>query len=388
MPSSSGERLRALDGLRGVAAVVVLIHHSLLINPTLAAPYADLKANQSSGSWEWWITYTPLHLLWEGTAAVYVFFILSGIVLALPVLRSAGQFNWRAYFPQRLIRLYAPVWGAVALAVATFWISPRTAEMPSVWIEQRPVAVTGGEVLRDLTLVTGNGGLASPLWSLQWEILFSLLLPIYIWFALKLRGHPLIAVAGCLLLIAVGGALHAVRFLPMFAIGVVLAVALPELTSVATRFSSGKSANMRWFLLTALGALMLSSHWLVAPLNPAPIVQRGLIAVTVGGALVFVLAALFWHSAKQALESPVVQWLAKISFSLYLVHEPIVLACAFFLGPGREPLATLVSLPLAVMLSYLFYLAIERPSHRLARAVRRFLLKRAALDAEDRSVAA
>lgn len=168
-----------------------------------------------------------------------------------------------------------PVWGAVALAVATFWISPRTAEMPSVWIEQRPVAVTGGEVLRDLTLVTGNGGLASPLWSLQWEILFSLLLPIYIWFALKLRGHPLIAVAGCLLLIAVGGALHAVRFLPMFAIGVVLAVALPELTSVATRFSSGKSANMRWFLLTALGALMLSSHWLVAPLNPAPIVQRG-----------------------------------------------------------------------------------------------------------------
>ena len=32
-------RLKALDGLRGIAALVVLVHHSLLVVPSLAAPY-------------------------------------------------------------------------------------------------------------------------------------------------------------------------------------------------------------------------------------------------------------------------------------------------------------------------------------------------------------
>ena len=45
MPSS---RLIALDGLRGIAAVIVLVHHSLLLVPGLAAPYFGQEVERRS----------------------------------------------------------------------------------------------------------------------------------------------------------------------------------------------------------------------------------------------------------------------------------------------------------------------------------------------------
>ncbi|WP_368259248.1 acyltransferase family protein, partial [Blautia wexlerae] len=79
-------RLRSLDGLRGLAAVIVLVHHALLVIPALAAPYYGQTVQPGL---PWLLVHTPLHLLWAGTEAVYLFFILSGLVLTLAA-RSAS----------------------------------------------------------------------------------------------------------------------------------------------------------------------------------------------------------------------------------------------------------------------------------------------------------
>jgi peptidoglycan/LPS O-acetylase OafA/YrhL len=71
-------RDRALDGLRGVAAFVVLLDHSLLTSSALAIAYSAIT--HVSG-WARWLTDTPLHTLWDGPQAVYVFFLLSGFVV-------------------------------------------------------------------------------------------------------------------------------------------------------------------------------------------------------------------------------------------------------------------------------------------------------------------
>lgn len=76
-------RLRELDGLRGLAALIVLFYHISLTYPSLAAPY---YAQPVEGPLAFALTYTPLHLLRDGRMAVYIFFVLSGLVLALPVL--------------------------------------------------------------------------------------------------------------------------------------------------------------------------------------------------------------------------------------------------------------------------------------------------------------
>ncbi len=52
-----------------------------------------------------------------------VFFVLSGLVVALPALRKG--FSWRAYYPARLARLYLPIWGSLALAAALVLLIPR-----------------------------------------------------------------------------------------------------------------------------------------------------------------------------------------------------------------------------------------------------------------------
>ncbi len=94
-PAPTG-RWKGLDGLRGLAAIVVVLHHSLLTSPSLALAYFG-GPKAPVGSPSWLLTYTPLHLVWAGPEAVLVFFVLSGFVLTLPVLTSPAndcRFVW------------------------------------------------------------------------------------------------------------------------------------------------------------------------------------------------------------------------------------------------------------------------------------------------------
>lgn len=104
------------------------------------------------------------------------FFILSGFVLTLPLLRAA-QPNWGAYYPKRIVRIYLPVWASIVFALLMAWALPRAASGGfSSWLNLHDEPPN---VLSDVVLLGGAGQLNSPLWSLQWEMTFSLLLPLY-----------------------------------------------------------------------------------------------------------------------------------------------------------------------------------------------------------------
>jgi peptidoglycan/LPS O-acetylase OafA/YrhL len=78
-PVSTPTRIGALDGLRAVAAGVVLVHHALLTDPAPATAYTRPEAGDSG--WRWVLLHSPLQVVWGGTQAVFVFFVLSGYVL-------------------------------------------------------------------------------------------------------------------------------------------------------------------------------------------------------------------------------------------------------------------------------------------------------------------
>ena len=132
--SEPGLRLRSLDGLRGIAAGVVLLHHLSMTIPAVSNGY-DNSANLELFSPAWWLVASPLKIFVAGPEFVLVFFVLSGYVLTLAPLKartaqvevgsSRGPYDWLAYFPRRILRLGVPVVAAMALAYVVITAFPH-----------------------------------------------------------------------------------------------------------------------------------------------------------------------------------------------------------------------------------------------------------------------
>ena len=151
-------RLHGLDGIRGIAALFVVLHHCWLLSfpgyPSNIGPW-----------WLGWLLY--------GHFAVAVFIVLSGFSLAIAPsrsewkLRSVGDFARR-----RAWRILPPYWAALAFSLAVAW-----------WVVAQAPEPTGKSVVVHGFLLQDIFGSPSPngaFWSIAIEaqlyILFPLLL--------------------------------------------------------------------------------------------------------------------------------------------------------------------------------------------------------------------
>jgi peptidoglycan/LPS O-acetylase OafA/YrhL len=92
--------------------------------------------------------------------------------------------------------------------------------------------------------------------------------------------------------------------------------------------------------------------------------------VVVLGACIIVVAAVHLGSARRLFETGALQRLGGRSFSLYLVHEPIIVSVAQRVDPQHRPLEFVtMSLVLVAAATEVFYRLVERPSITLARRV-------------------
>lgn len=372
-------RLTGLDGLRGLAAMVVVLHHSLLTIPAFAQTYSggDIPPGLAA------VVLSPLDVLWAGREAVYVFFVLSGLVLTLPV-ASRPRYSWASYYPSRLLRLYVPVAAAVLLTVAIVLLVPRTSgSAHSDWVGIHDIPLTWRGVLGDVVLLGGTDAMNTPLWSLRWEVVFSLLLPLYVWVALRLRrlwwlvGPALLAVG------AVGGIVDSLslRVLPLFAVGCLIAANLDELRALAERLDASRAR--RWWgpavLVVALLALSANGWTRFLGLGPRGHLDTNvpfLDPILYLGAALLVILAVVWAPFQSFLTVRGLAFLGAISFSLYLTHEPIIVSFALLLPPALVWLAPVIGIPVAIALAWAFFRLVERPAHRLSRAVGRAVSNR------------
>lgn len=210
----SDTRIYALDGLRGLAALAVVAYH---------------------------YTGGTLRQLLPGAQFVTLFFILSGLVLSIVPLRvGIDTYNWPRYQLRRIARLAIPTCTAIGICciVSTIamhmgWKAEEYANAfstssPSAWLHN---LLTQLDMLSMTTAGTRVDGstlamVDLPSWSMCWELLFSLALPVYVIIATDMRFVAPIALA-CVLL-SEWTQWPPLRHMAMFALGVALAKRLTD----------------------------------------------------------------------------------------------------------------------------------------------------------------
>jgi peptidoglycan/LPS O-acetylase OafA/YrhL len=359
-------RIIALDSLRGLAALAVAVYHSILVFPQLE-PWRVQHVGDA-GAAVLALNMAPPSLFWAGREAVLLFFVLSGFVLSIALEPKPGvrRPGWAAFAIKRVVRLLVPcIAVALLLAVLVPTVGPQPRADLSKWFNDAwPSAqITPGLIAGHALLVLDEYVLNSPMWTLHYELRISLIFPLLVLLA-ALGSHALFAAVGGAVLACLvemkfigSGVLTTMLFLPHFALGAALA-----------RHRHAVAAG-----IARLGAWARGGLWLLcyALLQAAGLVPAGpLVQDLVAGAGAGLLIALVLGSprAQRILLLSPLPWLGAISYSLYLVHVPVLLTLVH-LAPPQMPtavpaiVAPLVSIPLA----WLLHRAVERPSIGLGR---------------------
>ena len=347
-PATTG-RIGSLDSLRGIAALVVVFYHLSLVVP---------------GVWRHLMAIPPMRILLAGGEAVYLFFVLSGFVLYLSLHRHDRD-GWLTFAARRLARLWPPV--AVAVLVsAGLYLLVAPGPMPALagwftdlsWTEPLSPRLLAGHLL----LFDANRfhTLDNPMWSLVVEVRLSLLFPLL---AAAMRRRPLATLVGCAAIsfasrhvlwaghpIGKLDPFFTLQFLDLFAVGAFMAHHRDTVVRLVRRVPAAL------VVLTAIAGL---------------IEQERFVPYTMYGSAILLVAASFSYPALARLYGlrPLI-WLGERSFSLYLVHVPVLLTAVHLLA-GRVPIAAVLAgvVPLSLLAAELFWLGVERPSIRLSRAI-------------------
>ena len=373
-PGSSPARFRELDSLRGLAALSVLSAHVLAVYPLLDdVPLDGVLAALSVA-----VTSTPLGIVVTGGSAVRIFFVLSGFVLALPFLAGRGD-RWTVFAVRRVLRLWPPFVAALVLAVALRMVAP---DRPLVGLGESlqpnwQPPLTAEAVLLHVPLVTSFPyyTVDSPMWSLAHEMRISLVFPALVALVLGLRWRRAllvglaIGVAGAALGAVAGDSLVApsqtLQFVVLFVVGIALAKHRHSLTDRYQRLPA-------WMRLTGwvvAGGLYVWPNLPLPEVLTAPPLDNW--AVMAGSAWTIVgVQSEPW--LRTLLHRRTLTFLGDISYSLYLVHLPVLMAALSF-GFGRAP--TPVVLAIAVVTALLaataLHAAVEQPAIGWSRAAGR-----------------
>ncbi|WP_395792961.1 acyltransferase family protein [Aquimonas sp.] len=361
-PSHEGARARAdaylpaVTGLRGVAALWVLLFHLY-----------DLSHRADIG----WGSFVFAPLLTSGYLGVDLFFVLSGFLLAPAFIDGArrAQGLW-PFWRNRLRRVLPALWAqlVILLAIAAVW----GAGLP-------PLGEIAAHFSLSFNLWGNESAINGVYWSLPVEWNFYMVLPLM---ALVFRGSARRALAGVLvfLLLAIGFRLLCVWSVHRYgADGLVLARWIIQLPGRLDQFGFGMAAA--WLLLRhpPSPALARTLAWsgLIAALALAAlaselgnfVVELGLPWVWLFSALIALAFAALMLGASADPRGAVARglqwwplaWLGMVSYSLYLWHAPLLyLFNHWFARPaGLLDCVLLAALSMAVAgVSYRF---IERP---------------------------
>jgi peptidoglycan/LPS O-acetylase OafA/YrhL len=340
---ASPRRVAGLNMLRFVCALVVMMGHIGLLSDRLRGAQAVGLAKVGIGLY---------HSLFNGPAAVIIFFLISGFCIHFPF-RDGRRLEWDSFYSRRFVRILLP---AAVCIVVTRWVSAKF----SLW--------------------------DSVLWSVICEAIYYLIYPVLLFCRRRVSWMLLTAisvgVAGAVIAthrsllvsgngyMVLGWELTWMVGLPCWLLGCWLA---EHYTSFAV-----PSVTAMWVMRIGIYALSMGlrlARFHMGSVMASNCIALDLFAIPACVWLGFEIAYATRHRPRRGLE-----WAGGWSYSLYLVHMLVfpVLAWAGLSYLGENDGTHLLLVAMALLASYGFYVLVERPSHRLAVAAGRFAEVRAA----------
>ena len=353
---------RDIQGLRGVAVVLVLLYHTAAVLP-------------------------------GGFIGVDVFFVISGYVITASLQRewlSTGTIRFRKFYARRVRRLFP----ALALLTAVTVFASILLQSPNGPQQQTAKTAFGAiGIAANFVIFSSIGGYFSSvaennpllhIWSLSVEEQFFLVFPVAIalgWALARRRGTSKsvaawivaggIAIPSILLSVVasyglidvplIGGSSRMFAFYSSltraweFAVGALLVLLAPRLSRLSD-WQLGRLGGAG-FVLVLGSAFVISESWIFPGFA---------VLLPVAGAAAIIVSGLAQRSNERTLlEHPLLVWIGDISYSWYLWHWPVIVFTRLHYSDRWWALMAAAALSLGP--AYLSWRYLESPIIRFVR---------------------
>jgi peptidoglycan/LPS O-acetylase OafA/YrhL len=357
-----------LYGIRGISALYIMMFH---LNYMMLGAYHGVPDPWYHRLTDW---------MRYGDFRVSAFFVISGYLLMMPATRDAAwtlPAGIRGFLARRAQRLLAPYYVALGISLVLFLIWTRLVNMP-----QSPKALTFGTLahvfmvhnLDRRTFLYINDTLWNVALEFQCYVLFAFVL---LWL---LRRFGPWAQVGAVLVLGLAphflfhGFLDCTR--PWFIVLYALGVAVCALDNRAHPHLQAFERRIPWGLLFLIAVPVTIVAIAASGMDTSygdGWLQNLLLGVGVAALLVYTRRGFPGRPASvvrpvvRFLEHPRLTFFGRFSYSIYLIHFPILrllIAVAAALSAPvwlAAALGALVFAPATVALAYLFHLKVERP---------------------------
>ncbi|GGH11041.1 acyltransferase family protein [Silvibacterium dinghuense] len=362
-----------LDALRGIAAVGVCANH---LRDTLLADYSTLPHHNPALT----LLYLASGL---GHQWVMIFFVLSGYLVGGSVLRSfsAGRWSWRGYLLNRLSRLYMVLLPALLLGGAFDLLGLHlfgsaglyggrsgSHELTTPVAAHLHLTTLAGNYLYLQGILVPVFGSNGPLWSLANEFWYYLAFPLLLLAFLpkvRISARMLHGIVLAAILWFVG------PFIAVYFLAWLAGAAIHYLPRLPVAKPLSRTALIVCFAV----ALALCLAWC----KQTHFHASDAVLTVFTAALVYVVLSCAQGEAALPYQT-VAHWLSRSSYTLYLVHLPLIVFLVSATGrirlapDAQQLLLALGIFAMALLYAQTLWFCFEKRTDSLREALRPYIL--------------
>lgn len=371
------ERYMWMDLIRGLSAVIVCTTH------LRAVMFVDFSSLETATIFEKIFYF----MTGFGHQAVMIFFVLSGFFVGGSILKNRNNFHLRYYLLARLSRLWVVL---IPMLCITFIADQVvTIYLPQLLLGEYQSILSSGptpeystslgtffaNILFLQTIYSPVFGTNGPLWSLANEFWYYIMFPLVMISLGKISYRPVKRMFFVILL----------SLILFFVAGNLLEGFAVWLLGVAVYLNYSRSESKPSFLFMLVSASLFITSLVVSKLHfidKIPFLSSDILIALCFSLFLISIKGIKTYGRFSQLLLPFAKWLSNISFTMYLLHFPLIMLIYTFVYSEGQVSPSILSviqyilwLVVIVISSYIMWWAFERHTPKIRNYLSQHLIK-------------